>query len=72
MNIATLRQRSSLQVYHIVKASEGGPGGPQTVAKLRAIGIKGTLMPSHYVGHVGISVTGSQRVHARVLQTLFP
>ncbi len=44
--------------FHVLKASEGGPGQRATMSHLRAAGIKCEGQTSCYVGHSVVMVTG--------------
>ena len=44
------------QIYHILKASEGGLGQKQALFDLKELGIKAKGTTSCYVGHTAIQV----------------
>lgn len=64
-----MKQKSN--VYHILKATEGGAGQKWKMMDLKAAGIKCSPTTSYYVGHTAIIVYGNARVQKRAERICF-
>ena len=59
------------EIYHVLKATEGGIGQKQALADLKNLGIKAVGSTSCYVGHTAVVVTGTKEQHKKVSDLLF-
>jgi len=60
-----------LQVFSILKATEGGKGQKMALIQLRSAGIKAKPCTSIYVGHTGVEVEGNQREIKKAEKIIF-
>jgi len=57
--------------YHVLKATEGGPGQANTIRMLRDHGIECRTATSHFIGNTAVEVRGGKRTQKRAEKLIF-
>lgn len=66
-----LRYPRGTEVYHVLKANEGGPIRKEVLAGLKQLGITARPVHSHLIGHHAIQVDGGERVQRKAKKIIW-